>query len=165
MARIRNVGRRLRQGALALAFMAAALPAAAVDPAERLDDPALEARAREISKELRCLVCQNQSIDDSNAPLARDLRILVRERLTAGDSDDEVIAFVTERYGDYVLLRPPFQANTLVLWLAPAILIVAGGSAIVILSRRRRTAAVAAPLTEAEQRRLEALLEDGESRS
>ncbi len=165
MTKIRNVGRRLRQGVLALAFMAATFPAAAVDPAERLDDPALEARAREISKELRCLVCQNQSIDDSNAPLARDLRILVRERLTAGDSDEEVIAFVTERYGDYVLLRPPFQANTLVLWLAPAILIVAGGSAILILARRRRTAAVVAPLTEAEQRRLETLLEDGESRS
>jgi len=165
MTKIRNVGRRLRQGVLALAFMAAAFPAVAVDPAERLDDPALEAKAREISKELRCLVCQNQSIDDSNAPLARDLRILVRERLTAGDSDEEVIAFVTERYGDYVLLRPPFQANTLVLWLAPAILIVAGGSAIFILARRRRTAAVVAPLTEAEQRRLEALLEDGESRS
>ena len=103
----------------ALLALSTVTPALAVQPDEVLKDPALESRARAISQELRCLVCQNQSIDDSNAPLARDLRILVRDRLKAGDSDDKVMEFVTDRYGDYVLLRPPFNAHTLMLWTAP----------------------------------------------
>ena len=93
----------------------------AVEPDEILDDPVLEERAREISRQLRCVVCQSQSIDDSNAPLAKDMRVLVRERLVAGDSDDEIIAFLVERYGDYVLLKPPVQSNTFFLWTAPII--------------------------------------------
>ena len=112
---------------IALYSLGAALapPAAAVEPDEVLADPALEARARAISRELRCVVCQSQSIDDSNAPLAKDMRIIVRERLVAGDSDKEVFAFLVERYGDYVLLRPPVQNNTLLLWATPAFLLLA----------------------------------------
>ena len=102
---------------MALIFSAQAL---AVEPDEVLDDPALEARAREISRELRCVTCQSQSIDDSNAPLAKDLRLIVRERLLAGDTNDEVIAFVTERYGDYVRLKPAMRGDTALLWLTPA---------------------------------------------
>ena len=146
---------------LIVALCFTAVSAAAVEPSEVLSDPVLEARAREISKELRCLVCQNQSIDDSNADLARDLRVLVRERLTAGDSNDEVIAFVTDRYGDFVLLRPPFKASTLVLWLGPAVLFVLGAIAVVMFFRRRRTAAAATPLNADEQRRIDALLGSG----
>ncbi len=95
--------------------------ALAVDPDEILDDPALEARAREISRELRCITCQSQSIDDSDAPLAKDLRLIVRERLVAGDSDQEIIAFMTQRYGDYVLLKPALRSDTAILWFAPLI--------------------------------------------
>ena len=128
--------------ALAALLLALALAAAAgaVEREEQLADPALEARAREIGQELRCLVCQNQSIDDSDADLARDLRRIVRERLTAGDTDDQVMAFVTARYGDYVLLRPPLRAGTLALWFGPVVLLVAGIAAI-MLRRRRRVAA------------------------
>jgi cytochrome c-type biogenesis protein CcmH len=110
--------------ALAALLLALALAAAAgaVEPEEQLADPALEARAREIGQELRCLVCQNQSIDESDADLARDLRRIVRERLTAGGTDDQVMAFVTARYGDYVLLRPPLRAGTLALWFGPVVL-------------------------------------------
>lgn len=96
-------------------------PAIAVEPDEILDNPILEARAREISKELRCVTCQSQSIDDSNAPLAKDLRLIVRERLVAGDTNEEVIAFVTERYGDYARLKPAMRSDTMLLWLTPAI--------------------------------------------
>lgn len=102
--------------------------ALAVDPDEILDDPALEARAREIGKELRCVTCQSQSIDDSNAPLAKDLRLIVRERLVAGDTDEEVIAYVTDRYGDYVRLKPALRADTAFLWLAPLIAFSAAGT-------------------------------------
>lgn len=151
----------MRRLLLTLAFLALALPAAhAVQPDEVLKDPVLEQRARAISSGLRCLVCQNQSIDDSNAPLARDLRLLVRERLTAGDSDKAVLDFVVARYGDFVLLRPPFNAHTVLLWSAP-FLILLGGAA--FAWRRRRGAAtpeVAAPLTAEEQRRLEGLLRE-----
>lgn len=100
--------------------------AAAVEPGEILKDPGLEARARTLSLELRCLVCQNQSIDDSDAPLARDLRVIVRERLQAGDSDQEVLDFVVARYGEFVLLRPPFKTHTLLLWLAPVFALIIG---------------------------------------
>src|SRR5512145_945056 len=121
---------------LAIAFLwLSALPALAVQPDEVLSDPALEARARALSGELRCLVCQNQSIDDSNAPLARDLRILLRERIQAGDSDDEVKQFIVGRYGSFVLLKPPFGPATLLLWLTPAALL--AGAAGVLVHRFR----------------------------
>jgi cytochrome c-type biogenesis protein CcmH len=123
-----------------------------------LSDPALEARARALSKELRCLVCQNESIDDSNADLARDLRRIVRERLTAGDSDDQVIGFITARYGDYVLLRPPLRAGTLVLWFGPVVLLFA--AIVLLILRRRRRPAEAPPLSEEESRRLARLLDE-----
>ncbi|MBX9828785.1 MAG: cytochrome c-type biogenesis protein CcmH [Xanthobacteraceae bacterium] len=149
---------------LALAFLASA-PALAVQPDEILADPALESRARELSRELRCMVCQNQSIDDSDAPLARDLRLLVRERLKAGDSDGEVLDFLTARYGQFVLLKPRFGWDTALLWLAPVAVLLLGGAGLVsLLRRRRRTQAIPAeaPLTEAEQARLTELL--GEDR-
>jgi cytochrome c-type biogenesis protein CcmH len=131
-------------------------PALAVEPDEILPDPAQEARAREIGRELRCLVCQNQSIDDSNAPLARDLRILVRQRIAAGDSDSDVIDFVVERYGDFVRLKPPFDARTWALWLGPPILLVIAGVAVFVRNRRPRDAMK--PLSAAERQRLDELL-------
>ena len=135
-------------------------PAVAVEPGEMLADPALEARARAIGAELRCLVCQNQSIDDSNADLARDLRLVVRERLKDGDSDDEVIAFVVARYGDFVLLDPPFKATTALLWGGPALVFAAGLAGIVLWFRRRRAeGSEPAPLSAEEERRLRALLD------
>lgn len=136
-----------------------AVPALAVLPGERLDDPALEARAREISRELRCQVCQNQSIDDSNAPLAADLRRLVRERLKSGDSNEQVIDYLTQRYGDYVLLRPPVRNDTLLLWFGPAIALVIAAAAIVLHFSRRRTASDTAPLAPEEEQRLAKLLD------
>ncbi|WP_119679846.1 cytochrome c-type biogenesis protein [Indioceanicola profundi] len=142
-----------------------AAPALAVMPDERLADPALEARAREISKELRCLVCQNQSIDDSNAPLARDLRVLVRERLTAGDSNEEALDYIHARYGDFVLLRPPVKPETWALWFGPAVvLVLAGAGSAFYLHRRRREVetTAAAPLTADEERRLEAMMAGGD---
>ncbi len=114
--------RRLAAISAAIALIAATAPVLAVEPDEVLADPALEARAREISRDLRCVVCQSQSIDDSNAPLAKDMRLLVRERLVAGDSDKEIYAFMVARYGDYVLLEPPVQGNTILLWAAPALI-------------------------------------------
>lgn len=154
--------------AFAASLLAAALwiaPALAVQPDEVLPDPALEQRARALSSGLRCLVCQNQSIDDSNAPLARDLRILVRERLVAGDSDKAVTDFIVARYGDFVLLKPPFNASTALLWGAPFALLAFG--MIFIWLRRSRISAPAAattPLDEAERKRLDELLRDGEGR-
>jgi cytochrome c-type biogenesis protein CcmH len=135
-----------------------AAPVFAIEPQEQLADPALEARARTISQELRCLVCQNESIDDSNADLARDLRRIVRERLTAGDTDDQVMGFVTARYGDYVLLRPPLRAGTLALWFGPVVLLFAA-IALLILRRRRRPAE-APPLSPEESRRLARLMDE-----
>ncbi|MBL8806141.1 MAG: cytochrome c-type biogenesis protein CcmH [Rhodospirillales bacterium] len=145
---------------LALLAVLGATPALAVLPHEMLADPAQEARARAISQELRCLVCQNQPIDDSNAPLAADLRRLVRERITAGDSDDAVLRYVTQRYGDYVLLKPPVREDTFVLWYGPfAILALALAGAAVYVRRRRPDAAAApAPLSEDEEARLAALV-------
>jgi cytochrome c-type biogenesis protein CcmH len=136
-------------------------PALAVLPDEMLDDPALEARARALSAELRCLVCQNQSIDDSNAALAREIRILLRERLVAGDSDEEIIDFLVSRYGQFILLKPQFNAVTAILWLAPAVLLIGGG----ILAFRvikRRSAAGGAPteLSPEEEARLQKILGD-----
>jgi cytochrome c-type biogenesis protein CcmH len=149
--------------AFAISYFLASLPAFAVMPSERLADPALEARARALSQELRCLVCQNQSIDDSNADLAHDLRVLVRERLTAGDSDAQVLAYLTSRYGDYVLLRPPVEPATYLLWFGPPALLLLGGIVILIGWRRRAasSAVAAAPLSADEQRRLADLLDEG----
>ncbi len=133
--------------------------AGAVEPDERLEDPVLEARARELSKELRCLVCQNQSIDDSNADLARDLRVLVRQRLVAGDSDAEVLDFVTTRYGDYVLLRPPVKPETYALWFGPAAIAVIVAIGLALAMRNRAGARTEPdPLTPDERRRVDALL-------
>lgn len=141
-----------------LLAVAAAAPAFAIEPQEQLADPALEARARTISQELRCLVCQNESIDDSNADLARDLRRIVRERLTAGDSNGQVLDFVTARYGDYVLLRPPLRAGTLALWFGPVVLLFA--AIVLLILRRRRRPAETAPLSPEESRRLARLMDE-----
>ena len=153
-------------GLRALLFSVSLFVAAAawgVTPDERLADPGLEARARAISAELRCLVCQNQSIDDSNADLAHDLRVLVRERLVKGDSDQQVIDYLAQRYGDYVLLKPPVKPSTWPLWFGPLAVLVAGGAAILIYFRRRRAEPQAgpAPLSAEEKRRLDQLLEEG----
>lgn len=147
---------------LVLALALAAAPAFAVQPDEVLDDPALEARARALSANLRCLVCRNESIDESNAELARDLRLLVRERLVAGDSDAEAVAFIVDRYGEYVLLRPKATGANLVLWIAgPAMLAFALAAAAVYVRRRRSAPeSAAAALTPEEKARLEAILRD-----
>jgi cytochrome c-type biogenesis protein CcmH len=142
----------------------AAAPAFAVQPDELLPDPALEARARVLSQELRCLVCQNQSIDDSDALLARDLRLLLRERLKSGDSDQQVLDFLVARYGEFVLLRPPLGWHTLLLWLAPGLLLGVGAIVLVAAGRRRSKASLAEPgLTPQEKARL-ARLEDAKSK-
>lgn len=148
----------MRRLILALGLLVAALPAFAVQPDEILKDPVLEARARALSAELRCLVCQSQSIDDSDATIAHDLRVLVRERLQAGDSDAAVKAFLVDRYGEYVLLRPRLTWHTIVLWGAPPALLVVGGVLAFGVFRRRRRANVATALTPDEEARVEALL-------
>ncbi|MDA0665086.1 MAG: cytochrome c-type biogenesis protein CcmH [Proteobacteria bacterium] len=145
------------------------LPALAVLPDEILKDPALEGRARELSRDIRCLVCQNQSIDDSNADLARDLRILVRERLVAGDSDTQVMDYLVSRYGDFVLLRPPVKGKTYFLWFGPAIVLIIAVAGLTLWFRRRRTAMADgsdAPerLSPEERDRLATLLDGGDSR-
>jgi cytochrome c-type biogenesis protein CcmH len=140
---------------LGLGFSGAAI---AVEPDEVLSDSTLEARARALSTELRCMVCQNQSIDDSDAPLARDLRILLRERLEAGDSDSEVIDFLVFRYGEFVLLKPRFNGKTALLWIAPPAALVIGGMVAFALFRRRRQIAEVKPLEEAEKQRLAAII-------
>ncbi len=141
-----------------LPMLFAPLPARAVQPDEIMRDPALETRARDISSELRCLVCQNQSIDDSAAPLARDLRVVVRERLEAGDSDVAVRAYLVARYGDFVLLKPPLKPETLLLWGAPFAVLVLGGAGLVF--RRKRQVLATPPLSPDEQTALEALVRD-----
>lgn len=149
----------MRRFALALLLLTTMLnPAFAVNPDEVLADPALEARARAISAELRCMVCQNQSIDDSNAELAKDLRVLVRERINAGDSDQQVMDYIVSRYGEFVLLKPRVGVNTILLWGMPVFLLLAGGAVIVRqVSRRRRLAAVE-PLSAEEQKVLDEIL-------
>ncbi len=132
----------------------------AVQPDEVLPDPALESRARTLSAELRCMVCQNQSIDDSDAPLARDLRLLLRERISAGDSDAQVIDFLVARYGDFILLRPPVAWNTALLWLAPPAVLVIGGFVALALFRRRRIE-MPEPLSENEKNRLAEIVDRG----
>jgi len=149
-----NARRILAAIALTLALAGAAH---AVEPGEMLKDPALEARARALSTELRCMVCQNQSIDDSEAPLAADIRVLLRERLTAGDTDQQVIDYLVSRYGEFILLKPPFSWDTLILWAVPPLVLVAGGLAAFVGYRRRQPAAPK-PLDKAEQEALERLL-------
>lgn len=141
-----------------IATLTAPPMAFAVTPDEMLKDPALETRARELSRELRCMVCQNQSIDDSEAPLAKDLRVLVRERLTQGDSNQQVLDFLVARYGEFVLLRPPFEWHTLLLWGLPPTVLLGGMAALLMMARRRKTVTTAVPgLSEAEQTRLSTL--------
>jgi cytochrome c-type biogenesis protein CcmH len=142
-----------------LVLVFGAFPACAVEPDEILPDARLETRARTLSGELRCLVCQNQSIDDSNAPLARDLRLLVRERLKTGDDDRAVLAYIVARYGEFVLLKPPLNASTVLLWLSP-LLFLAGGLWFVARSLRMKSQAPkgTAPLTDSERAKLEDLL-------
>jgi cytochrome c-type biogenesis protein CcmH len=136
--------------------------ALAVTPDEKLQDPALEARARDLSRELRCMVCQNQSIDDSEAPLAHDLRVLVRDRLSKGDSNHEVLDFIVARYGEFVLLKPRFELRTLMLWGLPPAALLAGLLGLAVALRRRRLAVrEPEPLSAAEQRRLATLVEPG----
>jgi cytochrome c-type biogenesis protein CcmH len=153
--------RRIMLAIVALALLAG--PAAhAVQPDEIMSDPAKEARARELSRELRCMVCQNQSIDDSEAPLARDLRLLVRERIAAGDSNAQVLDFLVARYGEFVLLKPRFERQTLLLWLLAPLLLAGGGLALWLQMRRRTQdgTAVTPPLTPDEEARLSALMSD-----
>ncbi|WP_075217511.1 cytochrome c-type biogenesis protein [Mongoliimonas terrestris] len=149
-------------GLLALAALAG--PALAVQPSERLSDPALEARARSLSTEIRCMVCQNQSIDDSDAQLAKDLRVLVRERLSAGDSDAAVRDFLVARYGEFVLLKPRFQGHTLVLWLAAPVLLAIGAFASFAAWRRRNRAGADNRLTSEEEAALARVLSEDDMR-
>jgi cytochrome c-type biogenesis protein CcmH len=150
----------IRAGLLALALLVA-VPAGAVQPDEVLSDPVLESRARELSKGLRCLVCRNESIDESHADLARDLRLLLRERLVAGDSDDEAITFIVDRYGEYVLLTPTTGGSNLILWIAGPAMLGAGAliAALYLRRRGRGDGPGAEALTEDESRRLDEILD------
>jgi cytochrome c-type biogenesis protein CcmH len=135
--------------------------ALAVTPGEMLDDPALEARARTLSAELRCMVCQNQSIDDSDAPLAHDLRVLLRERIAAGDSDEAVMDFLVARYGEFILLKPRLSAQTALLWAAPVVLLVLGGvAAFGVMRRRKASPAIPTSLSREETVELDRILSD-----
>ncbi|MEQ8295252.1 MAG: cytochrome c-type biogenesis protein CcmH [Nitratireductor sp.] len=154
---MKPAARHLAAGLCVLAWAWAA-PGLAVEPDEVLDDPALEERARDLSTNLRCLVCQNQSIDDSNAELARDLRVLVRERLLAGDSDEEVIDFVVARYGEFVLLRPRFSLRNAALWATPVVLLALGGVFLLVNGRARRPGPP--PLSAEEQKKLDEILRE-----
>jgi cytochrome c-type biogenesis protein CcmH len=150
----------MRRIILTIVFAVLAFPALAIAPDEMLKDPALEARARHLSQELRCMVCQNQSIDDSDAPLARDLRLLVRERLQSGDSDRQVLDYLVARYGEFVLLRPRFELRTLLLWGLPPLALLAGVLGIGhAMWRRRVSGTEPKKLTAAERRRLATLVE------
>jgi cytochrome c-type biogenesis protein CcmH len=151
---------RILPAAIAVGIVLAAAPAQAVRPDEMLADPVAEARAREVSRDLRCLVCRNQSIDDSDADLAHDLRVLVRERIKEGDSNDQAIAFIRARYGDFVLLRPPFAIGTALLWGGPLLVLLLGGVAVARFYRRREEATP--PLSPDEQQRLSAVLAEEE---
>lgn len=158
--------RRFLSLALLVALLSAVSGVAlAVEPNEMLSDPALEARARAISRDIRCLVCQNQSIDDSQAELAHDLRVLIRERLLAGDSDQQVRDFLVARYGDFVLLAPPLKPKTYFLWFGPAAVFLAALSLIAVYFHRRRQETAPAPLNEEEAARLQALLAEGDDKA
>ncbi len=149
---------KTRLRALLTLLLLTTAPAFAVQPDEILPDAQLEQRARKISADLRCLVCQNQSIDDSNATLAKDLRVLVREHLKAGESDEQIRAYLVARYGNFILLKPPFVWDTLLLWLSPFALLGLGGWAVWASSRARRVEAAPAPLSVDESTKLNALL-------
>ncbi|OWV88094.1 cytochrome C [Rhizobium sp. R635] len=144
---------------LILALLLTAAPAFAVNPDEVLADPALEARARTLSAELRCMVCQNQSIDDSNAELAKDLRLLVRQRISDGDSDEAVLNYIVSRYGEFVLLKPRLNVKTVLLWGTPVLLVLAGGVSLLVFARRRAGRPTGSKLTAEEQARLSELLD------
>jgi cytochrome c-type biogenesis protein CcmH len=147
--------------ALALAVLGAVATAHAVQPDEMLPDPKLEARARDLSTGLRCMVCQNQSIDDSDATLAHDIRVLIRERLAKGESDEAIKAFLVSRYGDFILLKPPLKMNTLLLWGGPPLILLLGAASVLTgIRRRARSHFPPSPLSAAEERRLAALLDD-----
>jgi cytochrome c-type biogenesis protein CcmH len=149
----------MRRLGLVLLLLSLGCGAAAFEVDRPLADPAQEARAKRLQKELRCLVCQNQSIDDSNAPLARDLRLLLRERIAAGDSDEAAVDYLVQRYGDWLLLRPPFKPGTYALWLGPPVLLLGAALGVRLWLRRRgRAEVIDAPLSADERRRLEALL-------
>jgi cytochrome c-type biogenesis protein CcmH len=155
--------KRILACVLALAVMAGSSAAQAVQPDEIMSDPAKELRARDLSRELRCMVCQNQSIDDSDAPLARDLRLLVRERMAAGDSDAQVLDFLVARYGEFVLLKPRLAPHTYLLWLLPPLALAGGGFTLWMHNRRRTRSATAEDLlsrqlTAEEEARLERLI-------
>jgi len=151
--------RRLAAIALVLVLIASS-NSLAVQPEEMLKDPKLEARARELSRELRCMVCQNQSIDESEAPLARDLRLLVRERLTKGDTNQQVLDFLVARYGEFVLLKPPLESRTIILWALPPMALLGGAVGLFFAVRRRRTVQPGpATLSNEEQRRLATLVD------
>ncbi|RDD60588.1 cytochrome c-type biogenesis protein [Ferruginivarius sediminum] len=152
----------MRGAILSLVLILLTAPALAVEPKEMLDDPKLEQRARELSAEIRCLVCQNQSIDESNAGLAEDMRLLIRERIKAGDSNAEIKDYLTARYGDFVLLKPPMKPETYILWYAPAVLVVLGafGVGVYFWRRRRGGASASDHLSAAEQQRLRKILEE-----
>lgn len=149
---------RLVPAAMLVLLVFATAPALAVNPDERLSDPGLEARARALSKELRCMVCQNESIDDSNADLAHDLRVIVRQRLTTGDSDQQVLAYMRARYGDFVLLKPPVDSATWILWFGPFATLILGGGVIGLVTRYRRVLPPPTPLSEDEACQLQTLL-------
>jgi cytochrome c-type biogenesis protein CcmH len=155
----------VRAAIVALFFLlASGLAARAVNPDERLADPRLEARARAISQELRCLVCQNESIDDSAAALAHDLRVLLRERLLAGDSDRQAVQYIVDRYGQFVLLRPPVEPATYALWYGPfGLLLLAAAGVVFYLWRRPRAIPAPTPLSEDERQRLSELLREGDA--
>lgn len=160
--------KRILPALLAIALTLMPSVAFAVQPDEIMADPAQEARARNLSRELRCMVCQNQSIDDSDAPLARDLRLLVRERIAAGNTDQQVMDFLVARYGEFVLLKPPVQSSTLLLWLVPPLVLAGGGLALWLGNRRRNRAAASEEgasfqLTPEEEARLEKLIAGEES--
>ena len=164
-----RAGMTVRKRAFALALLGAfavfgARPAWAVRPDEMLANPALEARAEAIGRALRCLVCRNQSIEDSEADLAHDLRLLVRRRLVAGDSNAQVVAYIRSRYGDYVLLKPPLEPGTLLLWGGPPLILLLGAAAVFVFYRRRRDPREAAPLSPDESRRLAAALSEAGER-
>lgn len=152
----------MRRLAAIVVMLAAIAPSSslAVQPNEMLKDPKLETRARELSRELRCMVCQNQSIDESEAPLARDLRLLVRERLSKGDTDQQVLNFLVARYGEFVLLKPPLESRTFILWALPPVALLAGAAGLFFALRRRRTAQLEpATLSNEEQRKLSTLVD------
>lgn len=157
--RMRGLKRLLLVGGLLLAG-----PAFAVEPGEMLDDPALEQRARDLSAEIRCVVCQNESIDSSNAEIAHELRVLVRERLVAGDSDQQVLDYLVARYGDYVLLRPPMKPETYLLWYGPFVVLLLGALGVFVYFRQLRAAPAQPPrLSAEEEARLARLLDEEDS--